>query len=269
MAKKKSASRADAVRDAVDQAFKAQIPRERISDLLDEIGNTAGRLRGAVDELRPASEAELKSLRADIQALSARVAALEAKPKPAPRRRSARRPKPAHEDAAAKPAAGRRQEAPRGRLAGVLAHRRGGHTMAAEFSGPEGVSHGHGSRLHAHERRPRHGSELRDADVPQRFEFDDVDMVVNIRAAEEGEDGCLHWQWNDDISWKPKVKMSMSSEAANKYFQGKENVAVAIARRRIKTSGDVKAALALIPITKPVYAQYREVVDAEYPHLKV
>ena len=48
--------------------------------------------------------------------------------------------------------------------------------------------------------------------------------------------------------------MSMSSETANKYFQGKENVAIAIARRRIKAGGDVKAALALIPITKPVYA---------------
>ena len=32
---------------------------------------------------------------------------------------------------------------------------------------------------------------------------------------------------------------------------------------------DVKAALALIPITKPVYKQYRAVVEAEYPHLKV
>ena len=50
--------------------------------------------------------------------------------------------------------------------------------------------------------------------------------------------------------------MEMSSETANKYFQGKENIAMAIARRRIKTGGDVKAALALIPITKPVYALF-------------
>jgi hypothetical protein len=116
---------------------------------------------------------------------------------------------------------------------------------------------------------PDMGPKLRDADVPQRFEFEDLDMVVNIRAAREGEDGCLYWEWSDDVDWKPKVKMKMSSEIANKYFQGKENIAVAIARRRIKTSGDVKAALALIPITKPVYPQYREVVEAEYPHLKV
>jgi hypothetical protein len=63
--------------------------------------------------------------------------------------------------------------------------------------------------------------------------------------------------------------MAMSSETANKYFQGKENVAIAIARRNIKTGGDVRAALALIPITKPVYGQYTEIVEAEYPHLKV
>jgi hypothetical protein len=112
------------------------------------------------------------------------------------------------------------------------------------------------------------GPKLRDADVPQRFEFEDVDLVVNIRAAREDEDGCLYWRWSDDIDWKSKVQMKMSAETANKYFQGKENVPIAIARRRIKTGGDIKAALALIPITKPVYAQYRAVIEQEYPHLK-
>jgi hypothetical protein len=93
MAKKKPTSRTDAVRQAVDQAFQAQIPRERISELLDELGHTAGRLRGAVDELRPASAEEVRTLRADLAALAARVDALEAaakaKPAPAPRARAA------------------------------------------------------------------------------------------------------------------------------------------------------------------------------------
>jgi hypothetical protein len=116
---------------------------------------------------------------------------------------------------------------------------------------------------------PDMGPKLRDADCPQRFEFDDFDLVVNIRAAREGENGNLHWEWSDDVDWDPKVNMTMSSEVANRYFQGKENVAMAVARRRIKTSGDMKAALALIPITKPVYAQYRSYVERERPHLKV
>ena len=141
--------------------------------------------------------------------------------------------------------------------------------MGAEFSGPKEFRTVMDRIFSMMSEDPDMGPKLRDADVPQRFEFTDVDLVVNIRAAGPGEDGNLHWEWSDDVDWEPRVRMAMSSETANKYFQGKENVAIAIARRRIKTSGDVKAALALIPITKPVYAQYRAVVEAEYPHLKV
>lgn len=114
---------------------------------------------------------------------------------------------------------------------------------------------------------PDMGPKLRDADVPQRFEFDDVDLVVNIRAATPDEAANLVWEWSDDVAWDARVQMKMSSETANRYFQGKENVPLAIARRRIKTGGDVRAALALIPITKPVFARYRDLVEREYPHL--
>jgi hypothetical protein len=111
------------------------------------------------------------------------------------------------------------------------------------------------------------GPALRDAETPQRFEFPDVDMVVNITYAEDGGEQNLRWEWSDDVSWEPEVGMVMDSDIANRYFQGKENIAMAIARRRIKTSGNVKKALALIPITKPVYSMYREMLEAEYPHL--
>ena len=115
---------------------------------------------------------------------------------------------------------------------------------------------------------PEMGPRLREADTPQQFEFTDVGMVVNIRAGTESEPN-LAWEWSDEISWEPQVKMAMSSETANRYFQGKENVAIAIARRRIKAGGDVKAALAIIPITKPLFGKYRELIAAEYPHLEV
>ena len=114
---------------------------------------------------------------------------------------------------------------------------------------------------------PEMGPRLRDADVPQRFEFEDVDQVMNIRAGKADEDANLHWEWTDEVDWRPRVRMTMSSETANRYFQGKENVALAIARRRIKTGGDIRASLALIPITKPIYERYRALVAADYPHL--
>jgi hypothetical protein len=138
-----------------------------------------------------------------------------------------------------------------------------------EFSSPQEFREVMDAIFTLMDQDPDMGPKLRDADVPQRFEFSDLDLVVNVRAAEAGEDGNLHWEWSDDVDWDPKVRMTMSSSTANRYFQGKENVAMAIARRRIKTGGDVKAALALIPITKPIYAQFTDLVDEQYPHLRV
>jgi hypothetical protein len=115
---------------------------------------------------------------------------------------------------------------------------------------------------------PEMGPRLRDADVPQRFEFEDVDLVMNIRAGQPAEDANLYWEWTDEVDWSPRVRMTMSSETANRYFQGKENIALAIARRRIKTGGDIRAALELIPITRPIYERYRTLVADQYPHLQ-
>jgi hypothetical protein len=114
---------------------------------------------------------------------------------------------------------------------------------------------------------PEMGRRLRDAEVPQRFEFPDLDLVVNVRGAASDEDGYLYWEWSDDVDWSPRVQMTMASPVANRYFQGRENVAMAIARRRIRAGGDVRAALALIPITKPVHERFRAMITDEYPHL--
>jgi hypothetical protein len=96
--------------------------------------------------------------------------------------------------------------------------------------------------------------------TPQRFEFPDLELVANVR------DGEIQW---GDVDWEPRVRMTMSSETANRYFQGKESVPGALVRREIKTGGDVKSALAILPITKPLFARYRELVEADYPHLVV
>jgi hypothetical protein len=114
---------------------------------------------------------------------------------------------------------------------------------------------------------PEMGPKLREAETPQRFEFPDLDLVVNVTGSDGDGDEHLRWEWSDDVDWEPEVKMTMDSDVANSYFQGRENVAMAIARRRIKTSGNVKKALAILPITKPVFEQYRALVEREYPHL--
>jgi hypothetical protein len=114
---------------------------------------------------------------------------------------------------------------------------------------------------------PDMGPKLHEADTPQRFEFPDVDMVATIRAAATVKGGQhLEWTWVDG-EWDYDVEMTMDSDVANRYFQGRENVAMAIARRRIKAGGNVKKALAILPITKPVFEMYRELLQKEHPHL--
>ena len=97
---KRALGRTDAVRHAAVQAFQstagqAGLTRERAQELADELAQAAGRFMGALDELRPASGEEIRSLREDIRALERRVVALEtaatapAKPKKKP---AARKP---------------------------------------------------------------------------------------------------------------------------------------------------------------------------------
>src|SRR3954462_7114140 len=102
--------------------------------------------------------------------------------------------------------------------------------MSASFETAKDVREGSGKIVSMMDADPDMGPKLRDADTPQRFEFTDFDLVVNIRAAKGGEDGNLHWEWSDDVRGEPKVQMAMSSEAATRYFQGKENVPMAVAR---------------------------------------
>ncbi len=140
--------------------------------------------------------------------------------------------------------------------------------MPATFTGPEEFRAVMDHVFTLMSEDPEMGPALRDADVAQRLEFGDMALVLNIRAARAGEPGCLHWEWTDDVDWEPRVRMSMASETANRYFQGKENIAMAVARRRIKAGGDVRAMLALVPITKPVHRRFRAFVRDSYPHLE-
>jgi polyhydroxyalkanoate synthesis regulator phasin len=86
---KRPPGRAEAVRNAAVQAFEATagqagISRERAQDLANELAQAAARVRGAIDELRPATADEVRALRDELRALERRVAVLEAAAPPPP-----------------------------------------------------------------------------------------------------------------------------------------------------------------------------------------
>ncbi len=109
---------------------------------------------------------------------------------------------------------------------------------------------------------PKIGRRLRDAKAPHRFEISDYALVFNVTYApveDEAEGRFLRWGWEaDGFSPEPVIIMKMTSEVANRFFQGKENIALAIATGRVKLRGPIAKILELAPITRPVYPVYRE-----------
>ena len=81
----------DTLRSAVDRTYQAtvgqaQVTRERATELVDELAQSAGRVRQILDDLRLASGEDVRRLQERVDALEKRLVALEKKP--APRKRA-------------------------------------------------------------------------------------------------------------------------------------------------------------------------------------
>jgi hypothetical protein len=106
---------------------------------------------------------------------------------------------------------------------------------------------------------PKVGRALRDAHAPHRFVITDLGLEFNVNAAPDADEKkgrFLRWVWGPP-PWEPSITMTMTSETANKFFQGKENVALALAFGRVKLSGPPLTILRLAPVTNPVHPLYR------------
>jgi hypothetical protein len=98
-----------------------------------------------------------------------------------------------------------------------------------------------------------------------RFEFTDLDMALNVAAA-EGEHN-ITWSFADDPGWPPKLTLRMSSEVANRYLLGRESLAIGIARGQVRCRADSRTALVYLPAARLICEPYRRVVETEYPAL--
>ena len=103
--------------------------------------------------------------------------------------------------------------------------------------------------------------------APLRFEFTDLRLAFNIAP---GRGGHVDWDFAQRAGRRARVRLAMDSEVANRFLQGRENAAIAIARGRLRASAaDPDAVLRVFPAVRPLLARYREVVASRYPHLAV
>jgi hypothetical protein len=110
------------------------------------------------------------------------------------------------------------------------------------------------------------GPLLRATGVRMRLEFPDVGLVLNVAASEEP-GRHLRWSFDPGVDWEPKLELTMDSETANGYLQGRESLAIAIARGRVRFRGDSRATVLFLPAVRLIVDPYKRVVSQDYPHL--
>jgi hypothetical protein len=112
----------------------------------------------------------------------------------------------------------------------------------------------------------RAGPVMRATGLRMRFEFPDVGLTLNVSASEDP-DRDLDWTFSKRVPWKPKLELRMDSDVANGYLQGKESLAIAIARGRVKVKGSSQVALLYLPAVRLLVEPYRKVITSEHPQL--
>ena len=109
---------------------------------------------------------------------------------------------------------------------------------------------------------------LRATGLRVRFDFPDLGMVLNVAASEElGHH--LRWEFSDAVDWEPKLNLSMDSQIANAYLQGRESLAIAMAQGRVRYKGDTRCALLYVPALRLWSRRTAGWFAADIPHLLV
>jgi hypothetical protein len=106
---------------------------------------------------------------------------------------------------------------------------------------------------------------LNAAGLRMRFEFPDVGLVLNVATADDEE--RLVWSFSDNVEWRPKLELTMDSAVANRFLQGRESLAIALARGQASCRGESRTALLYLPATRLLCEPYRKVVQSGYPAL--
>jgi hypothetical protein len=100
---------------------------------------------------------------------------------------------------------------------------------------------------------------LRKVNTIVQYAYSEPDSTITMRL-QEGRPGDVDL---GETEMDPEVTMQMKADTAHRFWLGKENVTMAIARGEIKPHGPVSKILELVPLTKPVFPRYRAMLAAD------
>lgn len=102
---------------------------------------------------------------------------------------------------------------------------------------------------------PVSGPKLKSADMVLKVYYTDPGCEMNVVMRPDGMSTSL-----GEIDEKVDVTMMMKSDTGDKFWRGDYNLAVGLAKGEVKAKGPVNKILKLVPLTKPLFPMYRELV---------
>jgi putative sterol carrier protein len=101
------------------------------------------------------------------------------------------------------------------------------------------------------------GPKFRKANTIVQYQYRNPDSQITVKM-KEGEDGRVDLGPTD---LEPEIVMSMDADTAHKFWLGKVNVTMAMAKGQIKAKGPVAKILKLVPLVKPVFPRYEQMLE--------
>jgi len=103
------------------------------------------------------------------------------------------------------------------------------------------------------------GAKLKQADTTVQFRYRDPEAVITFQLI-DGEDVRVDLGTSD---LEPEIVMTADADVAHLFWLGRVNVTVALARGQMTATGPVAKILKLVPLIKPVFPRYRELLERE------
>ena len=100
---------------------------------------------------------------------------------------------------------------------------------------------------------------FRKANTIVQYQYRDPESQITVSLM-EGDDGQVDC---GETTMEPEVVMTMEADTAHRFWLGKVNVTVALARGQMKAKGPVAKILKLVPLTKPIFPRYRALLEQD------
>ncbi|MDI3298101.1 MAG: hypothetical protein QJR08_02910 [Bacillota bacterium] len=101
---------------------------------------------------------------------------------------------------------------------------------------------------------------LRDAGLIVAFVYHNPELTILMDGRTPTADGSYMTLAFDTLEPAPDVTFESSGEVGNRFWQGRLDVPMALARGQVKARGAINRALKLLPILPGLYELYKQVV---------